>query len=347
MFWGLIMEPSRRYTQRTGKSFRVTMAALDFSTSDDEPAQVMCHYEGRTYLLCTLRKPDLLQCHLDLEFTMGSEVCFAGNGNAHIHLTGHLIDEEAPTLAYLEEEERATLGRGWVSNKLGSSQAEKKKKGKRHESEPPSKKAKLTNGSAEEEDDESDDPDFEEEEPENEEDDDDEAEGEEDEDDESNDENEDEQDESDAGEEEEENEKQNENVRKKSNLRAEDQELNKKGQPKTKQKKTLEKGVIIEELVEGTGPVAKSGRLISVYYEGRLEKNNKQFDSMLKGPGFKFRLGGNEVIKGWDIGVAGMKVGGKRKVICPPQVAYGPKGSPPAIPPNSTLVFTIELKKVQ
>ncbi|KAK4883663.1 hypothetical protein RN001_006982 [Aquatica leii] len=65
-----------------------------------------------------------------------------------------------------------------------------------------------------------------------------------------------------------------------------------------------------------------------------------------KGAGFKFRLGKQEVIKGWDVGVVGMKVGGRRRIICPPAMAYGQKGSPPAIPPNSSLVFEVELKNV-
>ncbi|KAJ9588345.1 hypothetical protein L9F63_018271 [Diploptera punctata] len=111
-------------------------------------------------------------------------------------------------------------------------------------------------------------------------------------------------------------------------------------------KKVLEGGVVVEDLKTGNGPVAKPGRQVSVYYVGRLKNNNKQFDSTTEGPGFKFRLGRGEVIKGWDIGLNGMKVGGKRKVTCPAALAYGNKGSPPAIPPNSTLVFDVELRAV-
>ncbi|KAJ8953203.1 hypothetical protein NQ317_018345, partial [Molorchus minor] len=76
-----------------------------------------------------------------------------------------------------------------------------------------------------------------------------------------------------------------------------------------------------------------------VYYEGRLKQNNKLFDSAKAGKGFNFRLGNSEVIKGWDVGVSGMKIGGKRRITCPPSMAYGPKGAPPEIPPNSTLVL--------
>ncbi|KAK8740568.1 hypothetical protein OTU49_002972, partial [Cherax quadricarinatus] len=105
-------------------------------------------------------------------------------------------------------------------------------------------------------------------------------------------------------------------------------------------------GVTCEDLVVGTGPEAKRGNMISVYYEGRLMSNKKIFDKNDSGKGFKFRLGMGEVINGWDVGVIGMKVGGKRRIICPPHMAYGKKGSPPDIPPQSTLLFIIELKSI-
>lgn len=117
-------------------------------------------------------------------------------------------------------------------------------------------------------------------------------------------------------------------------------------QPSQKpQKKTLANGVIIEELRVGKGPEAKQGKRVQVYYEGRL-KNGKVFDSTKSGEGFKFALGRGEVINGWDVGVAGMKVGGKRRITCPPNAAYGPRGQPPVIPPNSTLTFEVDLRGV-
>lgn len=108
----------------------------------------------------------------------------------------------------------------------------------------------------------------------------------------------------------------------------------------------LQGGLLVQDLKVGGGAEARPGKKIQVYYEGRLKSNNKVFDATKNGPGFKMTLGRGEVIKGWDIGLAGMKVGGKRRLTCPPNLAYGPKGNPPVIPANSTLVFDVELKNV-
>jgi len=105
--------------------------------------------------------------------------------------------------------------------------------------------------------------------------------------------------------------------------------------------KKLPNGLVIEDIVIGSGALAEPGKKASVKYTGRLP-NGKVFDSSQKRP-FSFRLGTNSVIKGWEMGVKGMKVGGKRKLIIPPSLAYGTKGAPPDIPPNSTLHFDIEL----
>ena len=80
---------------------------------------------------------------------------------------------------------------------------------------------------------------------------------------------------------------------------------------------------------------------------GRLKSTNKKFDALQSGKPFKFKLGSGQVIKGWDVGVLGMKVGGKRKLIIPPQLGYGAQGAAPDIPPNATLVFDIECKLVK
>jgi peptidylprolyl isomerase len=99
-----------------------------------------------------------------------------------------------------------------------------------------------------------------------------------------------------------------------------------------------------KELVEGTGPEAKSGDEVTVQYVGVNYKTGKEFDaSWDRGEPFSFTLGAGEVIPGWDQGVAGMKVGGRRELIIPPELGYGSTGSPPAIPPNETLIFVVDL----
>jgi FKBP-type peptidyl-prolyl cis-trans isomerase len=99
---------------------------------------------------------------------------------------------------------------------------------------------------------------------------------------------------------------------------------------------------VIEDLVVGQGPEAVRGKTVEVHYTGWLT-DGKKFDSSVGGEAFSFRLGAGEVIQGWDRGVAGMKVGGKRKLTLAPGLAYGARGAPPAIPPNATLVFEVEL----
>ena len=103
-----------------------------------------------------------------------------------------------------------------------------------------------------------------------------------------------------------------------------------------------------EELVEGTGAEAKSGDQITVQYVGANYKTGKQFDaSWDRGEPFSFTLGAGEVIPGWDQGIAGMKVGGRRELIIPPELGYGATGSPPVIPPNETLIFIVDLLGVK
>ncbi len=116
---------------------------------------------------------------------------------------------------------------------------------------------------------------------------------------------------------------------------------------------TVPKGVsptkfAYKEIVEGSGPVAKSGDKVTVQYVGVGFDSEKEFDSSWsRNEPFPFTLGAGEVIKGWDKGVEGMKVGGRRELLLPASLAYGPAGSPPSIGPNETLIFVIDLLKVE
>ncbi len=102
--------------------------------------------------------------------------------------------------------------------------------------------------------------------------------------------------------------------------------------------------LVTKELIKGTGPEAKAGQSVTVNYVGVLYKGGKEFDASWKrNEPFAFTLGKGQVIKGWDQGVAGMKVGGRRMLIIPSELAYGKTGSPPTIPPNAPLVFVVDL----
>jgi len=103
----------------------------------------------------------------------------------------------------------------------------------------------------------------------------------------------------------------------------------------------------IVDLKQGTGPAAKAGDQLTVNYVGVIYKTGQQFDASYDtGQPFPFQLGAGNVIPGWDKGVVGMKVGGRRELIIPPALGYGAQGSPPKIPPNSALIFDIDLLKV-
>ena len=109
---------------------------------------------------------------------------------------------------------------------------------------------------------------------------------------------------------------------------------------------TTPSGLSIEELVVGSGADARSGQKVSVHYTGWLTNGTKFDSSKDRGDPFIFPLGKGQVIKGWDEGVQGMKVGGRRKLTIPPALGYGARGAGGVIPPNATLVFEVELLSV-
>lgn len=122
---------------------------------------------------------------------------------------------------------------------------------------------------------------------------------------------------------------------------------------KTKPKVTAPNGappkqLVIKDLEEGTGAAVKTGDVVKVNYVGVNYKTGEEFEaSWDRGEPIAFPLGENVVIQGWEKGLKGMKVGGRRELIIPPNLAYGAAGSPPAIPPNETLIFVLDLEAVE
>jgi peptidylprolyl isomerase len=124
-------------------------------------------------------------------------------------------------------------------------------------------------------------------------------------------------------------------------------------QEKTKPKVSVPSGqppkkLVEKDLEEGTGPAAKAGDEVTVQYVGVGYDTEEEFDaSWDRGEPFTFTLGVGEVIPGWDEGIEGMKVGGRRELVIPPELAYGAAGAPPAIGKNETLIFVVDLEAVK
>jgi peptidylprolyl isomerase len=122
--------------------------------------------------------------------------------------------------------------------------------------------------------------------------------------------------------------------------------------PRPKPKVQVPKGkppkkLVVKDLIKGTGPAAKPGDPVTVNYIGVNYADGKPFDNSYdRGQPFPFQLGGGQVISGWDNGLVGMKVGGRRMLIIPPSQGYGARGQPPVIKPNETLVFVVDLLSI-
>lgn len=364
------MKANKKYSQTVQKAFHLSQAALDLSKCGDADVQVMLTSEDSTYLLCTLGKKTP-QVALDLNFDEGDQISLSTKGEGVVHLTGYLMPNEEDLFGVDDDEEEEEdeeveaspqKGKGKervakkVAQKVNAKEVQLQEDGEEDELDETfelPKGAKKKAGAEEEEDSDDDDDD---EDDEDDDDDDDEdmddskLDGEEED---SDDDDEEDDDDSEDDSEDEQPKPKVAKVEKKAakqngveNGKASPKEQKKDGQQQEAKTRTLQGGLVVEDLKVGSGQEAKPGKKLAVYYEGRLKKNNKVFDSTSKGPGFKFALGRGEVIKGWDLGVSGMKVGGKRRLTVPHQLAYGTRGSPPVIPPNSTLVFDVELKNV-
>ncbi len=111
--------------------------------------------------------------------------------------------------------------------------------------------------------------------------------------------------------------------------------------------RTLEGGMQVQDILVGAGEEAKTGMAVAVDYTGTLEDGTKFDSSLDRGQPFQFVLGTGMVIRGWDVGIAGMRVGGKRRLAIPPAMGYGAQGSGTTIPPNAALYFDVELLATQ
>lgn len=107
--------------------------------------------------------------------------------------------------------------------------------------------------------------------------------------------------------------------------------------------KITDSGLKYDDIIEGDGDTAETGHMVTVHYTGWLTDGNKFDSSKDRNDPFKFKLGAGNVIRGWDEGVAGMKIGGTRKLTIPANLGYGAQGAGGVIPPNATLVFEVEL----
>jgi FKBP-type peptidyl-prolyl cis-trans isomerase len=110
--------------------------------------------------------------------------------------------------------------------------------------------------------------------------------------------------------------------------------------------RTTSSDLKIYDFEVGDGATAQPGDLVRVHYTGWLKSDSTRFDSSIGRNPFSFRLGQGQVIEGWDEGVAGMKVGGERQLVIPPELGYGSSGADNAIPPNATLIFEVELLEI-
>ncbi|KAJ3186323.1 peptidylprolyl isomerase fpr4 [Gaertneriomyces sp. JEL0708] len=376
--WGLLLEPGKTYSQTVDQSFGVTMAALgEKLPKDASRTSIKVNADDKSFVLCSLTPGKIEQQQLDLVCPVDEDVTFENVGNCVVYLTGNYLeffpaggeyedesddesdlDEDALMEMMAQDGESGSDEEDWEDASGDEDDLEDVTEeldlvtGKRKLPEIPSaknaKKAKIVELDA-----------MDVEEPK--------VNGKKDA-------------KKDAKKEVKKDEKKKEaapkkqeapkekETKKEKETRKADAALSAKAvakqQPKTETpstpttpqkaapatpsatKKTLKNGLVIEDVTVGTGPKAKRGKPVAVRYIGRLS-NGKIFDQNIKGSPFTFRLGAGEVIKGWDLGVDGMAVGGARKLTIPAALAYGSRGAPPDIPPNATLTFEVKLLEVR
>ncbi|KAJ2850901.1 peptidylprolyl isomerase fpr3 [Coemansia brasiliensis] len=333
-FWGLKIEPGKTYSQTVDASFRLSNAALGLKLKGNKRTSVVLTIDGMNFVLCSLTPGSIEQQSLDICLTEGEDITFETVGDNEVFLTGNFLapeddededsDDEVDLSSLSPEQIQELIDQGLIDPE--SLLEDDDSEDEDYDSEDAIEDDRIKEITEE--------------------------------------------DESDLEEKEEE--EKEEEVKpdpvaelkiKKQAKKAEKRKAAeeaaaaakeaeaaaakkaKKEQHKEKgEKKTLnlQGGVVAEVKKEGTGNGVKKGARVGMHYIGKLT-NGKVFDQNTKGKPLWFRLGAGEVIKGWDVGVAGMKKGGERRLTIPAAMAYGKRGAPPDIPPNATLVFDVRL----
>ncbi|ORX77529.1 hypothetical protein BCR32DRAFT_270599 [Anaeromyces robustus] len=310
MFWGLKIMPGKTYTQKVEYPFKVTMACLG-----QEPVLgrhcLFVRVEEQDYMLCSLNFGQNEQQSLNLVFSPGEEIVFHSVGKGPIYLSGmYEIDED--DFDSEEDDEMDEDDEMYEDEEEDEEEEEEEEEIDEEELKKLKADAKKAITKKEKK----------------------------------------------AAAPAKEEKKEEKKVEKKTEKKAEkktekkaEKKAEKKPEPvkeekKVTKKKTLPNGLVIEDITVGTGARAKAGKRVGVRYIGKLAKNGKVFDKNTNGAVFKFNLGRGEVIKGWDLGVNGMNVGGVRRLTIPANLAYGSRGAPPDIPPNSTLIFEVKMMTV-
>ncbi|KAJ2499463.1 peptidylprolyl isomerase fpr3 [Coemansia sp. RSA 1972] len=368
-FWGLKIVPGKTYSQTVDASFRLSNAALGATVEDDSRTSVVLTVDDKSFVLCSLTPGALEQQTLDIGLTEGEEITFETQGNNEVHLTGNFIaddmdsdsdydsdeeDGDEMDLSDLSPEElKELIDEGLIDPETlledmedddadydsDDAEADMRIREITDEDEEEmidelveepvpvtevkikrqAKKAELKRKAEEEEAAKTKKSKAKKEEPKK------------------------------VKEEvkkvKEEVKKVKEEVKKvKEEVKEEPKKTKEEAKKEAKKAKSIELqgGVVAEVKKEGAGAGVKKGARVGMYYIGKLT-TGKVFDQNTKGKPFWFRLGGGEVIKGWDIGIVGMKKGGERRLTIPAAMAYGKRGAPPDIPPNATLVFDIRL----
>ncbi|KAJ2716878.1 peptidylprolyl isomerase fpr3 [Coemansia spiralis] len=339
-FWGLKIEPGKTYSQTVDASFRVSNAALGVKPASAARTSVLLTIDEKSFVLCSLTPDEVEQHLLDITITEGEEITFETQGDNEVHLTGNFIDD-APDSSDSEdsdddldlsnispEELQEMIEQGLIDPEmlLGGDDDEDDSDYDSDDAEADDRIREITD---EEEAELVQEAEAEKAEPVKE------------------------------VKIKKQAEKTNKADKKRKALEeaavaaaaadeaATEAKKAKKAaveekKAKAEPAKELAGGVKAEIVKEGAGAGVKKGARVGMYYIGKLT-NGKVFDKNTKGKPFWFRLGAGEVIKGWDVGIVGMKKGGERRLTIPAAMAYGKRGAPPDIPPNATLVFDIRL----